>query len=42
MKRPTLSDATLEIVPKDGPLAREQIPESREGGLDMWLTSKGF
>ena len=34
MKRPTLSDATLEIVPKDGPLAREPIPKVREGGRE--------
>lgn len=30
MKRPTLSNDTLEIVPKDAPLAREPIQEVRE------------
>ncbi len=31
-KRPLMSDDSLVIVPKDGPIAREQIPEPvREG-----------
>jgi hypothetical protein len=34
MKRPTLSNDTLEIVPKDRPLVREPTPEMRESGRE--------